>query len=271
MRESVFPYLRNLKEHDILSHLYHSISESHEIASRFLLEGVINKQRTVYISDRDMDEGLKSRLNNNIHGIDSDVIRKDIKFIRVNNPVSSGSFPYSLFIEQVCSALTSLFTKKSGNTSGRVLLHKRPSLLDNESNGYDIPASVQLSGLCRKLPVIVMSQFSIDKINSRDLMNILKTSQVIIESDYVYESSFYTDPLMISGNESKRIDIKGRLTDQETKILRGIVNGLSNKAIAGDLSLSPRTVETHRSNIMRKLGVNNLVDLVKLAMKNGFI
>lgn len=271
MRESVFPYLRNLKKHDILGHLYHSVSESHEIASRFLLEGIKNKQHTVYISDRDMDEGLKSRLNNNIDGIDSDVIRKDIKFIRVNNPVSSGSFPYSLFIEQVCSALTSVFTKKPANTPYRVLLHKKPSLLDNQSNGYDIPASVQLSGLCRKFPVIVMSQFCVEKINSRDLMNILKTSPVIIESDYVYESSFYNDPLMISDKESKRIDVKGRLTEQEKKILRGIVNGLSNKAIAGDLSLSPRTVETHRSNIMRKLGVNNLVDLVKLAMKNGFV
>jgi len=55
------------------------------------------------------------------------------------------------------------------------------------------------------------------------------------------------------------------LTKAEIKILRLILNGKSTKEIAGILHRSLRTIEDHRHHIMRKLDVNNLVDLVKQA------
>lgn len=55
-----------------------------------------------------------------------------------------------------------------------------------------------------------------------------------------------------------------RLTRREAEVLRSIVAGRSNKEIARDLSLSPRTVENHRANLMKKLDVRHLSQLVTL-------
>jgi two-component system response regulator FixJ len=56
-----------------------------------------------------------------------------------------------------------------------------------------------------------------------------------------------------------------RLTRRESQIVEGIVTGLSNKANAHALGLSVRTVEMHRRNAMRKLGLRSVSDLVRLA------
>jgi len=48
-----------------------------------------------------------------------------------------------------------------------------------------------------------------------------------------------------------------------------IINGLSNSRIANELSISVKTVETHRANMMKKLEIHNLVNLVKFSMRNG--
>ena len=59
------------------------------------------------------------------------------------------------------------------------------------------------------------------------------------------------------------------LTAMEEKILKLVVEGKSNADVAALLGLSPRTVETYRARLMRKLGVDNLPDLVKYAIRNG--
>lgn len=270
MKESVFAYLGSMKKDDICSHLYKNSSESNEIASRFILEGLRHGQKTFYVSDRDISDSIVSRLNNNNFSIDREDIRLNTKFIKIPNLSNTGSFPYSSFLEQAQRRLISGFSKQKREPLTRVILHKKPSLLDN-STGFDLMGSAELNKLCKKLPLIIMYQFQLNKIGSGDLLNILKVSPYVIESDYVYASSFYTDPWTITTSEKRDNKINDLLTDQEKKILRGIINGLSNKVIAEDLSLSHRTVETHRANIMKKLGVNNLVDLVKLAIKSGFI
>lgn len=53
------------------------------------------------------------------------------------------------------------------------------------------------------------------------------------------------------------------LTRMETLVLRHILEGKTGREIAAVLNRSPRTVEVHRRNIMRKLGVSNVVELVK--------
>lgn len=55
------------------------------------------------------------------------------------------------------------------------------------------------------------------------------------------------------------------LTDRERDVLNGLVMGHPNKTIGYDLGISSRTVEIHRSNLMKKLGVSSLSDLLRIA------
>jgi DNA-binding NarL/FixJ family response regulator len=61
------------------------------------------------------------------------------------------------------------------------------------------------------------------------------------------------------------------LSLRERDVLQLVVEGCTNVAIAQKLSLSPKTVETYRARIMRKLKVRDTVELVKFAMRHGII
>jgi DNA-binding NarL/FixJ family response regulator len=61
------------------------------------------------------------------------------------------------------------------------------------------------------------------------------------------------------------------LTKREHELLIYVVEGMNNPSIAEKLSISIRTVETHKTSIMRKLDLNSTVDLVKFAIKNNII
>lgn len=66
-------------------------------------------------------------------------------------------------------------------------------------------------------------------------------------------------------------DKSTNLTNREQEILLYVVEGLNNPSIAEKLNISIRTVETHKTSIMRKLNLNSTVDLVKFAIKNHII
>jgi len=61
------------------------------------------------------------------------------------------------------------------------------------------------------------------------------------------------------------------LTDREREVLQLLAEGKSNKEAAGILSLSPYTVETHRNNLMQKLGLHNTAEIVLYAVRKGII
>ncbi|MBV6303626.1 response regulator transcription factor [Candidimonas humi] len=60
--------------------------------------------------------------------------------------------------------------------------------------------------------------------------------------------------------------VLSRLTTREQQVLERIVAGRLNKQIAGDLNISIKTVEAHRANIMEKLEVTTVADLMKIAL-----
>ena len=62
-----------------------------------------------------------------------------------------------------------------------------------------------------------------------------------------------------------------RLSRREVQVLVEIAEGRGSKQIAHELGISPRTVETHRMNMMRKLGVRKVSELVRLAIREGLI
>ncbi len=61
------------------------------------------------------------------------------------------------------------------------------------------------------------------------------------------------------------------LSPRERQVMDGLVAGLSNKAIARDYDISPRTVEVYRANLMSKMQAANLSELVRLAMRAGLL
>ncbi|MBI4417510.1 MAG: response regulator transcription factor [Ignavibacteriales bacterium] len=70
----------------------------------------------------------------------------------------------------------------------------------------------------------------------------------------------------------QRDDQSGRvsLTKREQEILRLIAGGLNNQQIAGKLFISPRTVDTHRTNIMQKLNIHDAANLMRYALEHGY-
>jgi two-component system response regulator FixJ len=61
------------------------------------------------------------------------------------------------------------------------------------------------------------------------------------------------------------------LTETEMRVLRFILDGRNNRDIAVAMHRSPRTVEAHRSNLMRKLGASNVVELLRRAADAGLL
>ncbi len=63
----------------------------------------------------------------------------------------------------------------------------------------------------------------------------------------------------------------GKLTPREREIVQLLAEGLSSKEVAGTLHISVKTAETHRTNIMRKLDIHSVSELVRYAVRNHII
>jgi two-component system response regulator NreC len=61
------------------------------------------------------------------------------------------------------------------------------------------------------------------------------------------------------------------LTTRERQVLQLAAEGHTNAEIAARLVISPRTVETHRANLMRKLNLRTQTDLIRYALQRGII
>lgn len=62
-----------------------------------------------------------------------------------------------------------------------------------------------------------------------------------------------------------------QLTEREIEILKLVAQGMKNKEVGDSLNISHRTVDTHRTNLMKKLDVTNVAGLIRFAFKNGLI
>ncbi len=99
----------------------------------------------------------------------------------------------------------------------------------------------------------------------------------------VHSGERYVDPALAGSlladyaGRSRRTSDPGRalraadLTPRETEVLRLLALGHSNKEIAATLSISVKTVETHRASGMARLGVSNRAALVRFAMAEGWL
>ena len=73
-------------------------------------------------------------------------------------------------------------------------------------------------------------------------------------------------------NEAATLEIQSRiasLSPRERQVMDGLIAGLSNKLIAREYDISPRTIEVYRANVMTKMQAASLSELVRLAMRGG--
>jgi FixJ family two-component response regulator len=86
--------------------------------------------------------------------------------------------------------------------------------------------------------------------------------QNLVEKMLVTARSSYKEASLQKNNQS----LLSKLTGRERQVLERIVAGRLNKQIADDLTISIKTVEAHRANIMEKLNVSTVADLLRLAL-----
>ncbi len=92
--------------------------------------------------------------------------------------------------------------------------------------------------------------------------------QMLLDS---IQKALEVDRVMRTDDQWRKMVLQylGQLSRREDEVLRFLIQGKPNKVIAHEMSLSTKTVETHRAHIMRKLGVNSLAGLVWMALTSG--
>jgi len=85
------------------------------------------------------------------------------------------------------------------------------------------------------------------------------------------QSYFSTEVTLSLLNPSQGNQPTELLTERETEIIKLIAEGFSNKEIGSKLFISHRTVDTHRTNLMKKLDVSNIAGLISYAIRNGIV
>jgi len=150
-------------------------------------------------------------------------------------------------------------------------------------NGLDVLKNIHEYFPATK--VIVISMFGDPNIH-REVVRlgakayILKHSdrdEFVLALDLVMKGKSYYSPAIFE-EQNKIKPVPGSapvvsiasLTDREKEILTYIAQGYTNKEIANKLVVSHKTVDSHRTNLMKKLGVHNVTCLVKYAIANGY-
>jgi len=104
-------------------------------------------------------------------------------------------------------------------------------------------------------------------------------SELINAIRSVGEGNSFLDPSLtqkvmggyVSKTESLRGEGRGDVSTRESEVLRLIALGHSNKEIATRLDLSVKTIEAHKANAMRKLGISGRIDIVRYAILQGWM
>lgn len=104
--------------------------------------------------------------------------------------------------------------------------------------------------------------------------DVLAAIRAVQGGDFFLSSQIRTEVIQrYLENRDRQKPAKGYdlLSDREQQVFRLLVEGKSTKEISAFLHVSPKTVEKHRSNIMRKLDLHDLMGLVKYAVKIGVL
>src|SRR5690349_371115 len=145
-----------------------------------------------------------------------------------------------------------------------------------------IEATRQVRALCPHTQVVMLSMYSTDEHITRAIQAgaigyVLKEAAGVDVVDAVraaYAGRQYFSPKIaetLAGTRPVAVNPLALLSAREREILQLTVEGRSVAQVAQMLTLSPKTVETYRSRMMGKLGIHDLLSLVKFAIQQGLI
>lgn len=121
------------------------------------------------------------------------------------------------------------------------------------------------AGMIKSLIEMGANGYLLKSCSQSELIDAIKK----VASGQSYFSSDVTLALLKpSANQGQSNEL---LTERETEILKLIAGGFSNKEIGDQLFISHRTVDTHRTNLMKKLDVSNIAGLISYAIRNGIV
>jgi DNA-binding NarL/FixJ family response regulator len=108
-------------------------------------------------------------------------------------------------------------------------------------------------------------------LKNTDKIEIMKALKTVL-SDEVYLPEAIQKKLLYQSNKQETNKyLTPKLTKRELDVLRAISEELTSEEISQKLFISPKTVETHRMNIMSKLGAKNSVGIIKIAMEKQLL
>lgn len=216
----------------------------------------MNKIRVIIVDDhRLLREGLSAML-------------KDIEHIHVVGSAESGEEAVNLAQSKVPDIILMDIMMKgmSGIEATRWIKEQNPEIkviiVSQEVNQGLIGEGVK-SGIEGYLPKDVDKQTLVDainKVNAGEKFFSDSIQKIIFESYLQQESG-----------DKKSAPKNTELTKRELEVLKEVATGKTNQEVADTLFISIKTVETHKSHILDKLGLKNTAELVKYAIKNQII
>ena len=170
-----------------------------------------------------------------------------------------------LHVEEFDSAQSFLSEYVSGSTGCVLLDIRMPGM-----SGLELQKEMLVHGI--SLPVIFLTghgdvQIGVNAMKDGAFDFIEKPFKNDLLLDSIQKAVAVGLSTDLSRAEKMTLDnLISRLTTRERQVMDMVVDGDTNKAIAGDLKISERTVENHRANMMKKMKARSLTDLVKMLM-----
>ncbi len=149
-----------------------------------------------------------------------------------------------------------------------------------EMSGSEVARRLRAGGYTAKLMILSISREETavrEALRSGADAYLLKDGPArhLVEAiQYVREGGVYISPLLrgaaiLTGNGSETGDPMSSLSPREIEVFTQLVNGIRAKDIAERLEISPKTVDTYRASLMRKLNIHDLAGLVKFAIQRN--
>lgn len=152
-----------------------------------------------------------------------------------------------------------------------------------EKNGLEVASEIILRAAAPKILLLTMCHigeyisealklgiqgYVVKDAAPTELFNAIDT----VMRDEIYLSPSVSRQVMsLLQKHKEKENLRTNLTERQVQILKLIALGYSSKAMADELSLSVKTIEAHRSQLMQRLGIREIASLVRYALRVGLI